>query len=64
MHSSLLKRYAFSFLAFAVPLLLRTVPKFLMGPYAVGFDTMGLPSSFEEVYPSGEIAIYLYETAP
>src|SRR5450759_1624579 len=41
MHGSLAKRYAFPFLAFAVPLLLRTIPEVLMGPYAVGFDTIG-----------------------
>lgn len=41
MHSLLTKRYVFPFLAFVVPLLLRAVPEVLMGPYAVGFDTMG-----------------------
>src|SRR5664280_3592963 len=41
MHSLLAKRFVFPFLAFAIPLLLRAVPEVLMGPYAVGFDTMG-----------------------
>ena len=35
------KRIVFPFLAFVVPLLLRAVPEVLMGPYPVGFDTMG-----------------------
>src|SRR5665647_2737850 len=40
MHSLFSKRFVFPFLAFVVPLLLRTVPEVLMGPYVVGFDTM------------------------
>ncbi len=35
------RRNVFPFLAFVVPLLLRAVPEVLMGPYPVGFDTMG-----------------------
>ena len=35
------KRFVFPFLAFVVPLLLRAIPEVLMGPYVVGFDTMG-----------------------
>jgi hypothetical protein len=35
------KRFVIPFLAFVVPLLLRAVPEVLMGPYVVGFDTMG-----------------------
>jgi hypothetical protein len=34
-HSLLVKRYAFPFLALVVPLLLKAVPEVLMGPYAV-----------------------------
>ena len=41
LHGLLAKRFVFPFLAFVVPLLLRTVPEVLMGPYVVGFDTMG-----------------------
>ena len=41
MHNLLSKRFLFPFLAFVVPLLLRTIPEVLMGPYVVGFDTMG-----------------------
>src|SRR5665647_690142 len=41
MHSLFSKRFVFPFLAFVVPLLLRAVPEVLMGPYVVGFDTMG-----------------------
>jgi hypothetical protein len=40
LHGLLAKRFVFPFLAFIVPLLLRTVPEVLMGPYVVGFDTM------------------------
>ena len=31
----------FLFLAFAIPFVVRAVPEILMGPYIVGFDTMG-----------------------
>ncbi len=37
----LTKKYLFPLLAFVVPLLLRAIPEILMGPYVVGFDTMG-----------------------
>ena len=35
------KKYVFPLLAFVVPLLLRAIPEILMGPFVVGFDTMG-----------------------
>jgi hypothetical protein len=35
------KSFVFPFLAFVVPMLLRAIPEVLMGPYVVGFDTMG-----------------------
>ena len=35
------RKYLFPLLAFLVPLLIRIVPEVLMGPYLVGFDTMG-----------------------
>jgi hypothetical protein len=35
------KASIFPLLAFAVPFLLRAIPEALMGPYVVGFDTMG-----------------------
>ena len=35
------KKYVFPLLAFLAPLLLRAIPEILMGPYVVGFDTMG-----------------------
>ena len=41
MHRLFSKRLVFPFLAFVVPFLLRAVPEFIMGPYLVGFDTMG-----------------------
>jgi hypothetical protein len=31
----------FPLLAFVIPLIVRTIPEILMGPYIVGFDTMG-----------------------
>jgi hypothetical protein len=34
-------RYFFPLLAFVMPLVVRTIPEILMGPYIVGFDTMG-----------------------
>jgi hypothetical protein len=33
--------YIFPLLAFIIPLVVRTIPEILMGPYIVGFDTMG-----------------------
>ena len=35
------KRYIFPLLAFIIPLAVRIIPEILMGPYIVGFDTMG-----------------------
>ena len=45
------KKYLFPLLAFAVPLLLRAIPEILMGPYVVGFDTMGyyVPMTLQRV---------------
>src|SRR4030043_2230824 len=41
----LIKRVAkpesFPLLAFLIPLVVRAIPEFLMGPYVVGFDTLG-----------------------
>jgi hypothetical protein len=34
-------RYIFPLLAFVIPLVVRAIPEILMGPYIVGFDTMG-----------------------
>ncbi|UCB60781.1 MAG: hypothetical protein JSW72_01585 [Candidatus Bathyarchaeota archaeon] len=39
--SYLTRLRTFSVLAFLVPLVLRAVPEILMGPYIVGFDTLG-----------------------
>ena len=33
--------FIFPFLAFAVPVVVRAIPEILMGPYILGFDTMG-----------------------
>ena len=35
------KRCIFPLLAFVIPLVVRVIPEILMGPYIVGFDTMG-----------------------
>jgi hypothetical protein len=35
------KRCIFPILAFVIPLIVRTIPEILMGPYIVGFDTIG-----------------------
>jgi hypothetical protein len=34
-------RYFFPFIAIVIPLLVRSIPEILMGPYIVGFDTLG-----------------------
>ncbi len=34
-------RYIFPLLAFVIPLVVRAIPEILMGPYIIGFDTMG-----------------------
>ena len=41
MQGLMANKYAFPFFAFTIPLLLRVIPEVLMGPYVVGFDTMG-----------------------
>ena len=33
--------FLFPFLAFTIPLVVRTIPEILMGPFVVGFDTLG-----------------------
>jgi hypothetical protein len=35
------KRYFFPLLAFIIPIIVRTIPEIMMGPYVIGFDTMG-----------------------
>jgi len=35
------EKLLFPFLAFAIPLLVRAIPEILMGPFVVGFDTLG-----------------------
>ena len=35
------KKHLFPVLAFVIPLLVRFIPEILMGPYVVGFDTIG-----------------------
>jgi hypothetical protein len=42
------ERYVFPFLSLVIPLVVRAVPEILMGPYVVGFDTIGyyVPTTF------------------
>lgn len=35
------KRWFFPLIAFVIPLIVRVIPEILMGPYIVGFDTLG-----------------------
>ncbi len=59
------KKYVFPFLAFAVPLLLRAVPEVLMGPYVVGFDTMGHYVPTTVLWLNGGVDLWRYiATAP
>jgi hypothetical protein len=41
--------FLFAFLAFAIPVVVRSIPEILMGPFVVGFDTIGfyVPNTLE-----------------
>ena len=59
------KRLLLPFFAFVTPFLLRAVPEVLMGPYAVGFDTMGhyVPSAL--LWLNGDLTFFsILGTAP
>ncbi len=59
------KKYVFPLLAFAVPLLLRAIPEILMGPYVVGFDTMGHYIPTTVLWMNGGVDLGAYiATAP
>jgi hypothetical protein len=63
--SLLSKRFLFPFLAFVVPLLLRTVPEILMGSYVIGFDTMGHYVPTTLLWLRGEVTLLSFiGTAP
>jgi hypothetical protein len=59
------KRSLYPLLAFVVPLLLRTIPEVLMGPYVVGFDTMGHYIPTTVLWMHGGVSLGRYiATAP
>jgi len=54
--------YIFPFLAFIIPLIVRTIPEILMGPYVLGFDTMGfyIPNTLVFLHSGGaDLTLYL-----
>jgi hypothetical protein len=59
------KRYVFALLAFIIPLTVRAIPEVLMGPYVIGFDTMGfyIPNSLLWLHNSFNLGDFL-ATAP
>jgi hypothetical protein len=59
------KKYLFPLLAFTIPLLVRTIPEVLMGPYVVGFDTMAhyVPTTLAWLHSGVDLASYI-ATAP
>jgi hypothetical protein len=59
------QNFIFPFLAFGVPLIVRAIPEILMGPYVVGFDTMGFYVPNTLLWLHGGINLWSYlETAP
>ena len=50
----------FPFLAFLIPLAVRTIPEILMGPYVIGFDTMGFYISNTLLLFHGGLNLPLY----
>jgi hypothetical protein len=59
------RNFIFPFLAFVVPLIVRAIPEILMGPYVVGFDTMGFYVPNTLLWLHGGINLWGYlETAP
>ena len=59
------QNFIFPFLAFVVPLIVRAIPEILMGPYVVGFDTMGFYVPNTLLWLHGGINLWGYlETAP
>jgi len=59
------KESVFPLLAFGIPLLLRAIPEVLMGPYVVGFDTMGHYVPTTLLWLKGGVDLWRYiATAP
>jgi len=59
------RNFIFPFLAFVVPLIVRAIPEILMGPYVVGFDTMGFYVPNTMLWLHGGINLWGYlATAP
>jgi hypothetical protein len=58
-------RYFFPFIAIVIPLLVRAIPEILMGPYIVGFDTIGfyVPNALLWLH-TGINLVSFFETAP
>ncbi len=58
-------RYVFPLMAFIIPLIVRTIPEILMGPYLIGFDTMGfyVPSTLLWLHNGVNLGYFL-GTAP
>ena len=55
----------FPFLAFAMPLMVRAIPEILMGPFVVGFDTLGFYVPNTLLWLCGGIDLWSYlATAP
>jgi hypothetical protein len=57
--------YVFPLLAFLIPFVIRVIPEILMGPYVVGFDTMGfyIPNTLHWLQRGIDFGDYL-STAP
>lgn len=55
----------FPILAFTIPLVVRTIPEILMGPYMVGFDTMGFYVPNAILWLHGGLNLrYFFASAP
>jgi hypothetical protein len=54
------KKYLFLLFAFVVPLLVRVIPEVLMGPYVVGFDTMGYYVPTTLLWLHGNVSLWSF----
>jgi hypothetical protein len=65
MQYSLLKSFGFPLLAIVVPMLLRAIPEVLIGPYVIGFDTMGHYVPTTMLWMRGNVSFFSFiGTAP
>jgi len=53
-------RFTLPLLAFIIPFVVRVIPEILMGPYLIGFDTLGFYVPNTEVWFHGEIDLWGY----